>query len=35
LQEIAEELNERGFCTVRGMKWNRVQVWRLLKVGED
>ena len=35
LQEIAEELNERGYCTVRGMPWNRVQVRRLLKVGEN
>jgi DNA invertase Pin-like site-specific DNA recombinase len=35
LQEIAEELNERGYCTVRGMKWSRVQVRRLLKAEEN
>lgn len=32
LQEIADDLNARGFLTLRGMPWNRVQVRRLLRV---
>ena len=31
LQEIADELNARGFVTLRGMAWNKMQVQRLLQ----
>jgi DNA invertase Pin-like site-specific DNA recombinase len=34
LQEIADDLNGRGFCTMRGQPWNRVQVRRLLKADD-
>jgi len=35
LQEIADELNARGFVTLRGMAWNKVQVQRLLQAGAN
>jgi hypothetical protein len=32
LQRIADKLNADGFTTLRGAKWNRMQVSRLLAI---
>ena len=31
LQQIAEDLNRKGFSTARGLAWNRMQISRLVK----
>lgn len=35
LHEIADDLNARGFLTVRDFRWNRVQVRRPLRASEN